>query len=361
MISFWVTQEGSFGIRAYCENRGRAIADRFQIHLYDQVGPVVQYSGSVQIFAALDRLTEQERAVAAAVWDGHARVAPTVPRLNDPRRALLRFDLLTALHERGINSYRVTRASRLAQVDRFPVFVRHMHDHDGPRSRLLYSRGEVARAICALLLRGFQLRDLMIVEFCDTSLGDGRFRKFSAFKVGDRIIPCHLMVSHNWCVKSTYNEATEPNVREDLSYVETNPHESWLKSVFSAAGIDYGRVDYGVLDGVPQVWEINLNPTLGRPSGWKRKATHNTAIQQVRDQARDTFHAQLTAAFLALDDGRPAPEVRVEMDTALLARVRREGVARQRRKKAWDAVTALYNRPRLGLPARAMSRLLPRK
>ena len=46
---------------------------------------------------------------------------------------------------------------------------------------------------------------------------------------------------------------------------------AWLRRVFAVAGVDYGRVDYGVLDGVPQVWEINLNPTIGRPAGWPQK------------------------------------------------------------------------------------------
>ena len=32
--------------------------------------------------------------------------------------------------------------------------------------------------------------------------------------------------------------------------------------MFQIAGIDYGRIDYSMLDGEPQVWEINTNPTV---------------------------------------------------------------------------------------------------
>jgi hypothetical protein len=33
--SYWVTESGRFGIDAYRQNRGLAIADRFQTHVYD--------------------------------------------------------------------------------------------------------------------------------------------------------------------------------------------------------------------------------------------------------------------------------------------------------------------------------------
>jgi hypothetical protein len=35
-----------------------------------------------------------------------------------------------------------------------------------------------------------------------------------------------------------------------MEFVEGNPHEAWLRRVFAVAGTDYGRMDYGVLDGV---------------------------------------------------------------------------------------------------------------
>ena len=173
MISYWVTQDASGGIQAYCQNRGRAIADRFETRLYDLVEPEIRVPAGAQIFSALDRLTDCQRRIAETIWDAHAAAAPQSPRLNDPRRVLLRFPLLTTLHDQGVNAYQAFRAADLRQVVRFPVFVRHMYDHSGPRTQLLHSRREVMGALCALRLRGHRLQDLIIVEFCNTG-GSGR-------------------------------------------------------------------------------------------------------------------------------------------------------------------------------------------
>ncbi len=357
MISFWVTQDGSFGLRQYRENRGRVIADRFQTYVYDQIGEVVRLPGGPQIFSALDRLTDGQKEIVARIWDEHAGVAPNALRLNDPRRVLLRFPLLTRLHQEHINSFRVFRASHLDEVDQFPVFVRDMHDHSGPRTGLLKTRSDVARALHALRLRGHRQRDLMIVEFCDISDADGLFRKYAAFKVGDRIIACHVFASHHWSVKSRHNEPTEDSVREGMRYVDDNPHEEWLSRVFAIAGTDFGRVDYGMANGVPQVWEINLNPNIGRGTGEQRHKALSPALKRLREDGREAFHAKLRAAFVALESGGDGSEVIVTFDRALLDRLNSEATAEQRRRRI---LRWLQHRPVLS-PLRAIfAKLVPR-
>lgn len=241
MIAFWVTRAGSFGIRTYLGNRGRAIGGRFATPTYDDLGPSVRLSLGTQIFSALDQLTPAQRDMAAVVWDAHASLAPRARRLNHPRHVLLRFELLTRLHDEGLNAFRVFGAGNLGAVQRFPVFVRHRHRHNGPLTRLLRTRTDLARTLVGLGLRGYRFDDLMIAEFCDTSDRDGLFRKYAAFKVGDRILPCHLMTSPQWCVKSAGSEWDETLIREYLGYIEDNPHEEWLRRVFVIAGVDFGR------------------------------------------------------------------------------------------------------------------------
>ena len=362
MISFWVTRAASFGIKKYCENRGRLIADRFQLRLYDDIEDTVRLQGNAQVFSALDQLASPQREVVAEIWDAHARIAPPAPRLNDPRHVLLRFDLLTKLHEQGINTFRVFRATSLRHVNRFPVFVRGIHNHDGPLTGLLHTRRDVARAVRALRLRGHRLRDLMIVEFCDTASADGLFRKYAAFKVRNSIIPCHLMVSHQWSVKSAANELDERRIREGIKYVEDNPHEAWLRKVFAVAETDYGRVDYGVLDGVPQVWEINLNPTIGRGRGEQRHTVLGPDLHTLREAGREIFHARLRAAFVALDDGSHASEADVTIGKALISRVRAEASQSQRRLRVLGWLRWLYEHRRVGPPVRAVcAKLFPRR
>lgn len=353
MISFWVTRENGFTIRNYCQNRGRTIADRFRIHVYDEIGEVVRFAGGAQIFSDIDLISNSQRNIVRMIWDAHSRCAPEATRLNDCRNVLLRFQLLTALYEQGLNTFRVFRSTDVEALDRFPVFVRKSNGHDGPLTGLLHTRHEVVRAVRALRLRGYRLGDLMIAEFCDTSTADGVFRKYAAFNVGGTIIPSHLYVSRRWCLKAADNEPTEAHLREEHAYLERNPHEEWVRRVFALAGIDYGRVDYGVLNGMPQVWEINLNPTLGGRTVSQRHRSWAPHLLTLREAGREAFHTRLRSAFLALDNGADAP-VTLVVERALVVRLRTEAARRKRRQQLFDWLRRIYRRlrhqpPRVGI------------
>jgi hypothetical protein len=318
-------------------------------------------AGGPQIFAGLDQVTPAQRELVGQVWDAHAAVMPHVPRLNDPRRVLLRFELLERLWEAGMNRFRVYRTDQADQVTRFPVFIRHIHRHNGPATRLVTSRDELRWMLTALRIRGRRMRDHMIVEYCDVSGHDGLFRKYAAFKVGAHIIPSHAFASPHWTVKSVQNQPTEASVQEGLQFQRENPHGAWLARVFELAGIDYGRVDYGVADGVPQVWEINLNATLGRAEGQSRHTGLPPALKALRDSGRDIFHAQLRAAFLELDLYSTTQRIEARVDAPLLTRLRRDAEARERRRRVAEWLARLYDNPLLNRPVRKLYSLLPRR
>jgi hypothetical protein len=362
VITFWVNRDGRFGLQNYQSHRGRGIADRFEMRLYeDLAGDHISLAAGPQIFAGLDQATPAQRELVGRLWDAHAAAAPHMPRLNDPRRVLLRFELLQRLSAEGLNRFNVYRTDQAAEVTRFPVFIRHIHRHSGPATRLVTSRDELRWMLTALRVRGRRMRDHMIVEFCDVSGRDGLFRKYAAFRVGTHIIPSHVFAAPSWTVKSTENEPTEASVQEGLQFQRENPHAAWLARVFDLAGIDYGRVDYGVADGVPQVWEINLNATIGRAAGQSRHTTLPPSLKALRDSGRDIFHAQLRAAFLDLDLRPTTGTVDVQVDDALRTRLRRDADERRRqqRVKAW--LGRLYDHPLLNRPVRKLYSLLPRR
>ena len=39
---------------------------------------------------------------------------------------------------------------------------------------------------------------------------------------------------------------------ERHDYLYGNPHEQWIKDIFRHAGLDFGRVDYGMLGDTPR-------------------------------------------------------------------------------------------------------------
>jgi hypothetical protein len=213
------------------------------------------------VFTDLERLSPAELQKAAIVWQALAGTEIGIRLLNHPTRSMRRYELLRTLYERGINSFDVYRLTEARWPTRYPVFLRREHDHDGPISPLLRTRSELKMALDALYHQG-EVRDrLMIVEFCDTADTNGIYRRYGAFVIGGHVFVNGVVFSRHWVQKK--GDLDEPDMlREERQYVEENPHQDALREIFGLAGIDYGRMDYGLLDGKVQVWEINTNPTI---------------------------------------------------------------------------------------------------
>lgn len=174
-----------------------------------------------------------------------------------------RFNLLKYAYEQGINDFNVYWVSEGGMPERYPVFIRQASEHNGNLTPLLHSEKELHKALDSLPNKAKIYHDLMIVEFCDISDDQGIYRKYAAFRVGDAIIPRHLFFGQKWMQKFAGNmEDNDSMLEEECAYMEQNPHEPLLRKVADAAGLRYGRIDYGIKDGRVQIWEMNTNPTL---------------------------------------------------------------------------------------------------
>lgn len=256
------------------------------------------------IFSDLDRLTSAQSELMADVRDQLAAAGDGIRLLNHPMRSLGRFALLRDLLEVGRNRFRAYRASEPLDDVCFPVFLRRADEHDGNVTGLLRDHREVDQAIVRALLSGVELDDMLIVEFCDTSQGSGRFRKYSAFRVGDRIIPRHLIFSEKWMQK--YPDILDAAaIAEERTYLESNPHARELLEIFDRAHIEYGRIDYGLLDERLQVWEINTNPIVMLP---------RNRYQRQHLPAQEFFAERIRSAFQAIDtSGASQPMVSISV------------------------------------------------
>ena len=176
--------------------------------------------------------------------------------LNDPQRSLRRLGLLQALSHAGLNRFRAYPALDRDPGMRFPVFLRHELGTLWQAPTLI----EDAEAFSAHV-RVVKDPGVLAIEFCDTADAQGQYRKYGCFVVGGRIVPRHLFISRNWLVKAA-DIVDAAAVDEELAFLAGNPHEAALLDVCRLARIDYGRIDYAVLDGQPQVWEINTTPQI---------------------------------------------------------------------------------------------------
>lgn len=243
------------------------------------------------LFTDFDRLGFWELELAARL---HRRLAEAGARvLNDPARVLQRFALLRALHDRGVNRFDVWRVEDVARPDRFPVFLRAGPAHRGPASGLLHDADEVEAAIERAVADGAPIRDLLLVEYRARPARPGLFRKLGMFRIGDRVLPDLVAHDDRWDTKwGEIGHASPEEYEAERENVDSNPHEAALRAAFEAGAIEYGRADYGLVEGRPEVYEINTNPSIPR---------HGDHPSPVRMESQERVWRSLTEAYAAID------------------------------------------------------------
>jgi len=327
MIHFVVRRAAKWSIETYLASWGESLASDIRTLCYEDLPRVRELPRGSYIFTERDGLLPSELELAAVVarqlsLEAGARV------LNDPARVFGRYDLLRTLHERGLNDCQAVRATESPDHLLFPVFVREERFHTGSLTGLIRTRSELDLELARLFTRGWRRHDLLVVEYCDTADGRGVFGKYSAFVVGSEIIPRSLVFSKGWMVKGGTKFLNEEAARAEFEYVESNPHASWLREVFSAAHVCYGRVDYALMGDRPQVWEINLCPTVVVRD--KKPKPGSEGIEEIRRPGRALFFQRFEAALRAIDTGSTAGKtVGITVSEALLRQLR----ADQRRER----------------------------
>ena len=228
---------------------------------------------------------------------------PSVRVLNSTTRTLHRLDLLEMLAREGLNRHRAVRATGDLTGLTFPVFLREEHHHTGSLSGLLRTPTALTEGLARMMMRGYRLSELLVVEFCNTADAQGVYTKFSAYAIGEQILPHFVATGSDWMLKYSVLGTTPELLLEERAHVLGNPHERQLQLIFELAGVDYGRIDYSLKDGQIETWEINLNPTLGR-YGWLPPD-----LDRIRLVRREHFRDRFEAAFRAVDVAGPSHEI----------------------------------------------------
>jgi hypothetical protein len=211
------------------------------------------------IWTDFDRLSGGELAATAALRDELLTSRTDLMHLNDPRQSEQRFALLKRLHDQGANDFDVRRPDGPLDGLRYPVFLRDEVGASYATPPLLHDRSALDAAIAGLPT-GAMVRP-MVVEFGTRPWADGYYRKYGAYRVGETIFPQHCYAAPNWFIK--YMQALRPeHSAEHRHYIANNPHAERLRPLFDAAQIEFGRIDYTLLDGSIQVFEINTNPSV---------------------------------------------------------------------------------------------------
>lgn len=258
MLVYFCTRAHMYPPRYYLQGWGKELAEQFQLFCYEWLSHKPLPAADTYLFSDLERLTPQLTRAAVAVYE---RLSQRGARLlNHPRQSLRRYDLLCALHQAGINTFRPYRVPEM-QNARLPLIFRDETEHQGPMTQPLHTDAEIQKFLRWLRLQKEVVRNNTIaIEFVDISV-DGLFRKYSAFYLGGEVVPRNMICSKQWMQK--YPDILSPEVlAEEREYLQTNPHREQIERAFRLAKLDYGRIDYGLLQGRPQIWEINTNPII---------------------------------------------------------------------------------------------------
>jgi len=218
------------------------------------------------IFGNLDVLSWSGLRSAASAY--RQLRAQGVRVLNDPARVASRFGLLRQLYLAGLNQFNAYRAEEGVRPQRWPVFLRIEASHGGPISQLLDHWEEVRGAITEAVAAGIPLSTILIVEYAGQPVRPGVFRRLAIYRLGDRSVADTCVHERDWRAKDGEGEAdiATPELYEDeLRIVRDNPYREAVDKAFDMAGIDYGRADFGLVDGRVQVYEINPTPFVELP------------------------------------------------------------------------------------------------
>ncbi|MEA2447815.1 MAG: hypothetical protein QOK47_1452 [Actinomycetota bacterium] len=331
MINILLTRKHSYTVAPVGKFPQHTLTELIRPLPYEQAVRDSSFLPGCYIFSDLDRLATGGRRLAD---DLHRHLSADARNtiLNHPSRSLTRLALQQRLEEEGINPFRARSLDRWRELT-FPIFLREQDDHNGPITPLLRSKDEVEHAIQRLRLKGMTARHLMAVEFCDTADERGVIKKYGTFRIGERFVPRHLFATSDWLAKRS-GPQDEAIVKEELRFVESNPHGELLRPIFDIANIHYGRMDYSFLNGRPVVWEINLNPQLGptvpRPGG----------NRHLRQPAKKINQELLKDALAELDERtRTDDPARIEVRSrpSLVARIAFEADV-QKARRGWFAL-----------------------
>ena len=267
MIHFVATRDHRYTLRGLRKRSFGQVDFSHRLISYESVLRARSLPGGTWIFLDIERLSDAERRrvslIACRLEQAGARV------LNHPLRAAGRYALQRRLYAAGINDFETFRAEERRLPQRWPVFVRFENDHHSPDARLLQDPAQLQAVLDEYRARGVPESSLLIVEYRGAPGDDGLWRKYAAFRVGDVIIQHHIVRQNSWVAKYGNREGIDGDEHwrrlrtEERDFVFTEGDPLNLMAAFEVGGIEFGRADFGIVDGKVQIYEINTNPTLG--------------------------------------------------------------------------------------------------
>ena len=262
MIHFVTTRDHGYTLKHLAARLGRG---QCRVHHYERLFQRKRLPAGTWIFTDHERLSAYEldlaARVAARLEKGGARV------LNHPARVLRRFDMLNALKLAGINRFSVWRAETFPSPDSVPVFIRNEYDHDAGNSPLIPDQAALESRLADLQQSGHSLVGKLVIEYSGAEICPGVWQRLQTYGIGGEIIAHTNVIDFRWHVKDAgelglveSHPQFETFLANEQEFISRNLYADVMRRAFALARIDYGRADFAIVNGAPQIYEINTNP-----------------------------------------------------------------------------------------------------
>ena len=117
----------------------------------------------------------------------------------------------------------------------------------------------------AFIAAGHPERHLLVIEYAATPIRADLYRKYAMFRIGDKVFPGICLHNELWMTKvGQTGIAGQELYEEENAMLRQNPYAEVLRDAFEIAQVNYGRADFGIVDGRIQIFEINTNPDVRR-------------------------------------------------------------------------------------------------
>src|SRR5688572_24770125 len=109
MIFILLTRAHAYTVQHYLETWGRDARGIVKTLFYEDLAFGAQLRPGTYIFSDLERLNDAQLDLAKHIWRTLAALPEAFGLLNDPSRAMRRYELLKALHANGTNAFQAFR------------------------------------------------------------------------------------------------------------------------------------------------------------------------------------------------------------------------------------------------------------
>ena len=296
--------------------------------IYQDVFRTLSVPTGTAIFTDLEFLSPLEREVAASMAMTIQQTVPGTPVLNHPAYACERYELLRRMQRKNASPVTVLRVDSGELPEKYPVFIRAEDGCAGPETGLLENDSDYLAAVAALKRSGKPAKGRIALSYEAEPQPDGYFRKYGVFRIGEHIVPQHILYNRDWVVKSNELGRQAELVAEELRYMRENPHKSMVMDAFETGELQFGRADFGFKNGQFVLYEINTNPTFPRFKGGSvERSERRDLIRELLKQAFNSIDSK--ERFRASGEIHAAPALPAFPGDPLLGILDKEQVARE--------------------------------